>query len=1497
MFFSHLRRFLPYRVPKFETFIIAIIIASLGWSVALPFQQARAQSQCTLGCKATVPQTALQNDTVPFTSEATAEGCAVAPAYEWTFGDGSPRESMPNTRHKFPLPGIYNWQLTSSTATIDTVAGGYGENAFAKQAPFTSPVGIALDPKGRGYYVVDSANGFLLRFVNTTRNEVTIGGQKIDAGAAQLLAGGGTVLEEYVTNNSTKGRLAELGRVTGMAASLDGDLLYLLNADTPSVRVLNVSSETKAVCSEMVDPGNIIRHSLLDLDLSPSGIAINPVNGDLYVASARPQGNKIYKISCGAVATVAGNSAQTRGEDPFSPGAALSTPLLLPNAIVFDPSGNLYIADTGHARVIKVDTTGQASLVIQFPYDPPQIYNPYPNGLAFANGNLYVALGNQQTIVRLTGQQAVVVGAAGRACDYASSNCGDGGDGIAAQLNLTGSTGAPGIAGIAGDANGLFIPDQGLTARGRVRYLNLSANPVTISDTMIAPGRIDTVAGNGLKSPYDSGLAISSSLATPTGVAIDANGNLFIADTLTARLRFVNRSAAAINLFEGTAAEQTIQPGRIATLNKDTGNNLTDGISVNFAGFDNPQGLKATSQGLFIADTKKGPSVPSLSRRTGLIRFLNTSSTVVTFYPNSLAPIIIPPGNIATIAGGSTDAASKGDGQFARIARFLGPADVAVHPATNDIYVASTGDKAVRKINATTGIVSSLPLPAAQYTGVAFDKQGRLHIVDFDNGVVLRETAAGSGQFARMNAERLDNPRAVVVDSTGNAYISEAHKLPYSESAAGNRIARISPDGQVSTVAGKYEAGFDGDRGPALGAQVNLRPSDVNIATVGTAVMLPMIAGLALSSDNELLFSDVQNNRIRRVAGLNNQCSQTGIITVTGDNPIPVLSKLTPTSARTNDKAFRLTVEGRSFVADSKVRWDGVDRPTTRLSDTKLEAEISAADLATARQINVTVFSPAPGGGASLPLVFTVKPAVNPVPVLQSVEPASVLAGSPAFTLTVRGEGFVADSVVRWNGLDMRTTFVSDKELTAAIAADLLTKSLSIPITVFTPTPNGGVSARLAFLIKPNSEPKLTKFDPTSLPANSLVAATFEITANGEQFVPTSSVLWNGVARQTRFISDKQLAFKINNDDVQKAGIAVVTVSNAESGGAVSAPLNFTITAAPEISLINPLAVRAGGAGFTLKISGKNFTQGAEAYIGGKARRTTVVNAIELQVMIEAEDIATPGTVNIVVLSGPNGQLPRGVSNAVSLQVVSPTGGNVASVSAASFASGPISPESIIAAFGSGFCSGTESATTLPLPTTLHGTRVIVKDSSSTERDAPLFFVSPTQINYLMPAGTANGIAIVTVISENQSVGNGIAEITKVVPSLFTANATGEGLVSGVALRVTATGAPSFEPILSYDQATQRFVATPIDLGVATEQVYLIFFGTGLRNRSALTAVKAQVGGEDITVSFAGAAPGLAGVDQLNLGPLPHSLAGRGTISTVVTVDGKQANTVQLAIK
>ncbi len=244
---------------------------------------------------------------------------------------------------------------------------------------------------------------------------------------------------------------------------------------------------------------------------------------------------------------------------------------------------------------------------------------------------------------------------------------------------------------------------------------------------------------------------------------------------------------------------------------------------------------------------------------------------------------------------------------------------------------------------------------------------------------------------------------------------------------------------------------------------------------------------------------------------------------------------------------------------------------------------------------------------------------------------------------------------------------------------------------------------------------------------------------------------------------------------------------------------------------------------------------------------------------------------------------------------------NLANVSAASFsADARLASESIVSAFGAALATGTVAATTSTLPVSLQGTRVTVRDSTGTERRAPLFFVSPSQINYQIPAGAAAGDGVVIVSSGDGSSSFGNVRIASVAPGLFAANASGQGVAAAVALRVKADGAQVFEPVARFDSAQNRFVAAPIDLGpdlgAATDQVFLILFGTGLRFRSSLAAVNARIGGTDAQVTAADAQGQFVGLDQINV-RLPRSLIGRGNVDVTLIVDGQMANVVGVNFK
>ena len=121
-------------------------------------------------------------------------------------------------------------------------------------------------------------------------------------------------------------------------------------------------------------------------------------------------------------------------------------------------------------------------------------------------------------------------------------------------------------------------------------------------------------------------------------------------------------------------------------------------------------------------------------------------------------------------------------------------------------------------------------------------------------------------------------------------------------------------------------------------------------------------------------------------------------------------------------------------------------------------------------------------------------------------------------------------------------------------------------------------------------------------------------------------------------------------------------------------------------------------------------------------------------------------------------------------------------------------------------------------------------------------------------------------------------------------------MAAAVALCIRADGTQATEPVAQFDASRNQFVLRPIDLGSESEQVYLVLFGTGIRGRSALAGVTVQLGGVNAPVQFAGAQGNIVGLDQVNA-LIPRSLAGRGEVDLVLTVDGISANLVRVSIK
>jgi uncharacterized protein (TIGR03437 family) len=228
----------------------------------------------------------------------------------------------------------------------------------------------------------------------------------------------------------------------------------------------------------------------------------------------------------------------------------------------------------------------------------------------------------------------------------------------------------------------------------------------------------------------------------------------------------------------------------------------------------------------------------------------------------------------------------------------------------------------------------------------------------------------------------------------------------------------------------------------------------------------------------------------------------------------------------------------------------------------------------------------------------------------------------------------------------------------------------------------------------------------------------------------------------------------------------------------------------------------------------------------------------------------------------------------------------VLNVSAASFEGGPVAANSIVATvpiFGATIATSTASAATANWPTALGGATVTVTDSTGTARPAQLSYASTTLVNFVVPPGTANGVATVTVDAGGSSV-TGSLNVVPTYPNLFMFNSA--GLAAAYEL-LNGQDVPIFQ------MQNGSVVAQPVSAGSATNPAYLIVLGSGLGSATTATAT---IGGVTTQVIYAGQPGTYPGVDKYNI-LIPPSLAGAGQVDVIVTAGGLPSNTVNFTIQ
>ncbi len=512
-------------------------------------------------------------------------------------------------------------------------------------------------------------------------------------------------------------------------------------------------------------------------------------------------------------------------------GPATAAFLTFPVDVALDRSGNLYVADRGQHRIRRIVPTGEITTVagngfIGFSGDGGPATSAQlstPDGVAVDSaGNLYIAdSGNQR--IRRVDLNGIITTVAGNGT---AGSSGDGGLAVAAQLSLDGDH-----TGLVVDAAGnLYFSDS---RNHRVRR--------------VSDGTITTYAGSGAFGfSGDGGPALQAALALPLGLALDAAGNLYIADTGNHRIRRVN-TARVITTVAGSGSPACAGDGRPAIA----------------ARLSSPRDVAVDSAGnLYIADLCNRIREVSGGTINTVAGQLNVPSGLALDIAGNLYIADLLNGRVVTLQGGSLRVISGashfgGDGGPATSALLYLPYDVTVD-SPGDLYVADTFNHRVRRVTP-AGVI----------------------------GTVAGTGAFGfSGDGGQASSAQLQSPQKVLLDSSGNLYISDT---------GNNRVRRVTPAGVISTVAGTGVAGFGGDGGPATAAQLNYP------------------VGLGLDASGNLYISDTGNNRVRRVtaAGVISTVVGTGEPGFSGDGGLATSARLS------RPLGIAVDTSGSLWIADS----------------------------------------------------------------------------------------------------------------------------------------------------------------------------------------------------------------------------------------------------------------------------------------------------------------------------------------------------------------------------------------------------------------------------------------------------------------------------------------------------------------------------------------------------------------------------------------------------
>jgi sugar lactone lactonase YvrE len=868
-----------------------------------------------------------------------------------------------------------------------------------------------------------------------------------------------------------------------------------------------------------------------------------------------------------------------------------------------------------------------------------QISLPFPVALANVNGSIVIGLGNtgnpEVSVVQLSPSTNQISTIAGTGIPGYS---GDGGPALNAQISVPEgiagdsagnvyiaddlnhvvrmvSAGTGTITTIAGNGNYGYSGDGGPATSAELGYIfdvavdaagNLfivDAPNAVVRMVSASTGTITTFAGNGTPGySGDGGAATNAELDYPTGIALDAAGNLFIADTQNSVIRRVNRQTGAITTIAGNGtngysgdggpatAAALFFPPRLAIDGSnnlyicDNGNavvrlvNAATGTITTYAGNGNQtssgDGGPATSAGLTCGDVAVDAAANLYIADAG----------------NNLVRIVTASTGVITTAAGNGYFSYCGDGGPAINACLLNPVYTAVDSGGN-VYFSDSGNFVVRKIDASTGIVTTVagngtygysgdggPAIAAQLggpSGLAVDASGNLYIADDGNEVIrfvnsatgIITTVAGNGTYGYSGdggpatSAQFSVPDGVAVDRNNNLYVADSNNFVVRMVAAGTGI--------ITTFAGNGTRGYSGDGGPATSASLS---DDVG--------------GLATDPAGDLFIADRVNGRVREVS------AATGIITtVAGDGctnpfgkgpPCPLGDGGPATSALlTSPIGVALDAAGNLYITDFGDERIRVVSSATAIISTVVGTGVAGfsgdGGAAATAEVNLPWGLAIDSGGnlyfadqdnGRIREVISVGSTGSPPPTI-----------TPSISGTLGSNGWYTSNVqVSWTVNGNGATITSQTGCgTTSIAIDTSGQNLTC-----TATSSGGTSTQPITIKRDATPPTITLTAPlsgSSYPQGTVVNASYSCSDATSGVASCSGTVASGSPINTS--TTGSMSFTVTATD--RAGNPASTASSYT----VTAPVvSFSLAPATLVFGSEAVDVSSGAAGVTLRNTG-----------------------------------------------------------------------------------------------------------------------------------------------------------------------------------------------------------------------------------------------------------------------------------------------------------------------